>query len=172
MRYSSCFGCALLLVVALLSGCAAPNHLARTAPTLAEVNRALDGVSVTLTFTNGAVRRGARDVVLSPDSITYRYRGETERYDLVYVQRIVEWRRSDVTRGALIGATPGLVLTGLAGAGWATCEDVASCVAGPLAVAVGGIAVLMGGVAGGKVGSKYGGGEVFYDRDYGPLSLE
>ena len=158
-----------IVLVVLLSGCAAPIQATRDLPqprTLDEVNALLDGKRVTIELADGTRVAWARDAIVSASELRFTIPapgpapGRVPRsLDVRDVARVTYVRNRGSTWGARIGAAPGLL--GIASGGLlivsASRSDSDSAwiggVVGMFGVASGAALALVGAGLGSAVGS-------------------
>ena len=102
----------LLCLLVLLSGCAAPMATSSAPSTLDALNETLREIAVDIELSDGTTVRDAERVRIARDATTYadgEDRAVLQTADIVRMV-VVRQRTGSASDGALIGATPGLLL--------------------------------------------------------------
>ena len=102
----------LLLLLVLLSGCAAPLATSSGPTTLDALNETLREIAVDIELADGTTVRDAERVRITPDATTYadgEARAALATADIVRMV-VVRQRTGSASNGALVGAAPGLLL--------------------------------------------------------------
>jgi hypothetical protein len=164
-------------------GCTAPKQAARAPTSLTEVNRALADTRATIVWRSGESLEKATYVRVNPDSVHYRRYthpggGKSSRWargPLTQIQETTQSRaieevrwiqtegRNGTGEGAIIGAFPGVVLSGVGTISSLDCSGRLSCSLGAAAViygvVIGAVGAAIGAIIGGIVTQE---GQVVY----------